>query len=133
VVSPTDITENDLRDELLPTGWVDNKVCAIDDTWSGLRFVLRKELRRPGDRRRSSLRATCSAEGALAGMLDRRPPCGKQLLGFLVGDGATDDDVVAVGPVAGGDLVLGSQLQAVDDAKDLVEVATRRCRVVIIS
>ena len=49
---PTDITEDVLREELLPTGWVDNKVCAIDDTWSGLRFVLRKELRRPGDRRR---------------------------------------------------------------------------------
>jgi hypothetical protein len=49
---PTDITEDVLREELLPTGWVDNKVCAIDDTWSGLRFVLRKELRRPGDKRR---------------------------------------------------------------------------------
>ena len=49
---PTDITENVLREELLPSGWVDNKVCAIDDTWSGLRFVLRKELRRPGDKRR---------------------------------------------------------------------------------
>jgi hypothetical protein len=48
----TDITEDVLRAELLPTGWVDNKVCAIDDTWSGLRFVLRKELRRPGDKRR---------------------------------------------------------------------------------
>ena len=43
----TDITEDVLRAALLPTGWVDNKVCAIDDTWSGLRFVLRKELRRP--------------------------------------------------------------------------------------
>ena len=42
---PTDITEDVLRDVLLPTGWVDNKVCAIDETWSGLRFVLRKELR----------------------------------------------------------------------------------------
>jgi hypothetical protein len=50
---PTDITENTLREDLLPSGWVDNKVCAIDDTWSGLRFVLRKELRRPGDKRRS--------------------------------------------------------------------------------
>jgi hypothetical protein len=47
----TDITEDVLRAELLRTGWVDNKVCAIDDTWSGLRFVLRKELRRPGDKR----------------------------------------------------------------------------------
>jgi len=42
----TDINENVLREELLPSGWVDNKVCAIDETWSGLRFVLRKE-RRP--------------------------------------------------------------------------------------
>jgi len=47
----TDLTEDVLRTELLPTGWVDNKVCAIDETWSGLRFVLRKELR-PGVRRR---------------------------------------------------------------------------------
>ena len=43
----TDITENVVREVALPTGMVDNKVCAIDDTWSGLRLVLRKELR-PG-------------------------------------------------------------------------------------
>jgi hypothetical protein len=43
----TDITEDVLRDELLPTGWVDNKVCSIDDSWSGLRFVLRRSERRP--------------------------------------------------------------------------------------
>jgi hypothetical protein len=42
---PTDITENALREDLLSSGWVDNKVCAIDDTWSGLRFALRRELR----------------------------------------------------------------------------------------
>src|SRR5687768_3643856 len=49
----TDITEDVLREVLLPTGWVDNKVCAIDATWSGLRFVQRKELRRPrGSRKR---------------------------------------------------------------------------------
>ncbi len=41
----TDITEDALRDLFLPTGMVDNKVCAIDDTWSGLRFVVRKENR----------------------------------------------------------------------------------------
>lgn len=41
----TDITEDMLRDLFLPTGMVDNKVCAIDDTWSGLRFVVRKENR----------------------------------------------------------------------------------------
>lgn len=43
----SDLTEDVLRAELLPTGWVDNKVCAIDDTWSALRFVQRKELRGP--------------------------------------------------------------------------------------
>ncbi len=42
---PTDITEDVLREVLLPTGLVDNKVCAIDETWSGLRFVVRKEHR----------------------------------------------------------------------------------------
>jgi hypothetical protein len=41
----TDLTEDSFRTLLLPTGWVDVKVCAIDDTWSGLKFVLRKELR----------------------------------------------------------------------------------------
>ena len=40
----TDITEDVVHDVALPTGMVDNKVCAIDDTWSGLRLVLRKEL-----------------------------------------------------------------------------------------
>ena len=38
---PTDITEDVLREVILPKGWVDNKVCAIDETWSGLRFVRR--------------------------------------------------------------------------------------------
>ena len=42
----TDVTESALREDILPTGWVDNKVCAIDDTWSGLRFVLRRALRK---------------------------------------------------------------------------------------
>ncbi len=42
---PTDLTEDMLREVLLPTGLVDNKVCAIDETWSGLRFVVRKERR----------------------------------------------------------------------------------------
>jgi hypothetical protein len=41
----TDIVEDTLRDLFLPTGMVDNKVCAIDETWSGLRFVVRKENR----------------------------------------------------------------------------------------
>ncbi|MDQ1438073.1 MAG: hypothetical protein QOK43_1702 [Acidimicrobiaceae bacterium] len=38
---PTDLTENVLRDMLLPTGWVDTKVCAVDETWSGLKFLKR--------------------------------------------------------------------------------------------
>lgn len=41
----SEIDGNTLRDLFLPTGMVDNKVCAIDDTWSGLRFVVRKENR----------------------------------------------------------------------------------------
>jgi hypothetical protein len=41
----TDVTEQTIRDVALPTGLVDNKVCAIDDTWSGLRLVIRKEHR----------------------------------------------------------------------------------------
>lgn len=43
---PTDLTEDTVRDVFLPHGLVDNKVCAIDDTWSGLRVVWRKERRR---------------------------------------------------------------------------------------
>lgn len=42
---PTDLTANVLSAELLPTGWVDNKACAIDDTWSAVRFVKVKDLR----------------------------------------------------------------------------------------
>ena len=42
---PTDITEDVVRAVALPTGLVDNKVCAIDEVWSGLRLVVRKELR----------------------------------------------------------------------------------------
>ncbi len=42
---PTDMTDQVIRDVVLPTGLVDNKVCAIDDTWSGLRLVIRRENR----------------------------------------------------------------------------------------
>jgi hypothetical protein len=42
---PTDMTDNVVREVALPTGLVDNKVCAIDDTWTGLRLVIRRELR----------------------------------------------------------------------------------------
>lgn len=44
---PTDLTENILREVALPSGMVDNKVCAVDERWSGLRFVWRLE-NRPG-------------------------------------------------------------------------------------
>jgi len=37
-----DLTEDDLRRIVLPTGWVDVKVCAVDADWSGLKFVRRK-------------------------------------------------------------------------------------------
>jgi hypothetical protein len=42
---PTDMTEDVVRDVCLPRGLVDVKVCAIDDTWSGLKVVWRKERR----------------------------------------------------------------------------------------
>jgi hypothetical protein len=42
---PTDITEDTIRDVALPLGLVDVKVCAVDDTWSGLKLVIRRELR----------------------------------------------------------------------------------------
>ncbi|MGA2252426.1 DUF3052 domain-containing protein [Terracidiphilus sp.] len=41
----TDVTENLIRDRVLQTPLVDIKVCAIDETWSGLKFVIRKEHR----------------------------------------------------------------------------------------
>jgi hypothetical protein len=41
----TDLTEDVVREVALPRGLVDNKVCAIDQTWSGLRLVFRLENR----------------------------------------------------------------------------------------
>lgn len=40
---PSEITEQDLRDELLPIGLVDIKVCAVSEVYSGLKFVWRKK------------------------------------------------------------------------------------------
>jgi len=42
---PTDITETTVRELALPLGFVDIKVCAIDETWSALKLVVRKALR----------------------------------------------------------------------------------------
>lgn len=41
----TDITEDTIRKLALPMGYVDVKVCAVDETWSGLKLVIRKALR----------------------------------------------------------------------------------------
>ncbi|GAA5164989.1 hypothetical protein [Viridibacterium curvum] len=42
---PTDITEDTIRELALPLGFVDIKVCAVSQVWSGLKLVIRKELR----------------------------------------------------------------------------------------
>lgn len=42
---PTDITEDTIREIVLPIGLVDVKVCAVDEIWSGLKLVIRKDAR----------------------------------------------------------------------------------------
>jgi hypothetical protein len=42
---PTDVTEDAIRAEALPLGYVDVKVCAVDAVWSGLKLVIRKSER----------------------------------------------------------------------------------------
>ena len=42
---PTDVTEDVIRELALPLGLVDVKVCAVDETWSGLKLVIRKDNR----------------------------------------------------------------------------------------
>ena len=44
---PTTVTEDVIRELALPLGFVDVKVCAVTDVWSGLKLVVRKELRKP--------------------------------------------------------------------------------------
>jgi hypothetical protein len=41
----SEISEDTVRDLALPLGWVDVKVCAVTEVWSGLKLVVRKELR----------------------------------------------------------------------------------------
>jgi len=43
---PTEVTEDTVREVALPLGLVDIKVCAVDETWSGLKLVIRKENRK---------------------------------------------------------------------------------------
>jgi hypothetical protein len=42
---PTTVTEGTIRELALPLGFVDIKVCAVSEIWSGLKLVVRKELR----------------------------------------------------------------------------------------
>jgi len=42
----SEVTEDTVREVALPLGLVDIKVCAVDDTWSGLKLVIRKENRK---------------------------------------------------------------------------------------
>jgi hypothetical protein len=44
----TDLTEDVVRQTGLPLGWVDVKVCAVDETWSGLKFYRRKAVKAAG-------------------------------------------------------------------------------------
>lgn len=41
----TEVTKSIVRQTALPLGWVDVKICAVDDVWSGLKLVVRRELR----------------------------------------------------------------------------------------
>lgn len=43
---PTEITEDTIREAAFPLGLVDVKVCAVDERWSGLKLVIRKENRK---------------------------------------------------------------------------------------
>jgi hypothetical protein len=43
---PTDITEDTIREVALPLGFVDTKVCAVDEVWSGLKLMIRREKRK---------------------------------------------------------------------------------------
>jgi hypothetical protein len=42
----TNVTEDVIRDVCLPLGFVDVKVCAVDETWSGLKLMIRRENRK---------------------------------------------------------------------------------------
>ena len=51
---PTDITEDTIREVALPLGFVDVKVCAVDEKWSGLKLMIRREHRKKSDGRGGS-------------------------------------------------------------------------------
>jgi hypothetical protein len=61
---PTDITEDVIRAVALPLGFVDVKVCAVDETWSGLKLMIRRENRRlPSPQSSPSMRERKSRSG----------------------------------------------------------------------
>jgi hypothetical protein len=53
----SDLTDVVVRDTALPLGLVDIKVCAIDDVWSGLKFVIPKDQRKGDQPKKSDQRA----------------------------------------------------------------------------
>jgi hypothetical protein len=59
---PTDLTDIVVRDTALALGLVDIKVCAIDDTWSGLKFAIPKAQRAKTDRRIKRVRPTMASK-----------------------------------------------------------------------
>lgn len=64
----SEVTEDTIREVALPLGFVDIKVCAVSDVWSGLKLVVRKELRASSDRALGRARpGGRSAEGREAG------------------------------------------------------------------
>ena len=54
----TDLTDVVVRDTALPLGLVDIKVCAIDEVWSGLKFVIPRDQRKNTPQKKSDARAT---------------------------------------------------------------------------
>jgi hypothetical protein len=61
----TDMDEGVLREAALPLGLVDNKVCAIDETWTGMRMVWRCERR--GRPEVQNVAGACESEEAESG------------------------------------------------------------------
>src|SRR5205085_9591931 len=60
----TDVTEDVIRQVALPLGFVDVKVCAVDQTWSGLKLMIRRENRRvPSPQSSPSVRERKSRSG----------------------------------------------------------------------
>lgn len=50
----TEVTEDTVRELALPTGLVDVKVCAVDEVWSGLKLMIRRELRQTPQKQRGA-------------------------------------------------------------------------------